>query len=112
VAVSGLVGLENLSPRFFGSVAAKRNGPDGKVIKVRRPPGQGSMTILPLEQQAFGHGFSDASPRARSSDQSSDRTLDNVFVWWLDSVNREVSAFGDFGLTGSEASGVSFGIRC
>lgn len=112
MAVSGLVGLENLSRRFFGSVASKGNSPDGKVIEARRPPGQGSLTILPLEQQAFGHGFSDASLGARSLDQSSDRIIDNVFAGWLDSVNREVSAFGDFGLTGSEASGVSFGIRC
>ena len=111
----------SLGRPFGPSLGMRRNGdreafggigPNGEVIGERSPPGQGSMATRPLEQQAFGHGFSGASPGTGSSDQSSDRFLDNVFARWLDSENREASAFGDFGFTGSEASGVSFGIRC
>jgi len=37
------------------------NGPGGKAIRVQRSSGQGTMTIGPLEQQAFGHGSPGAS---------------------------------------------------
>jgi len=37
------------------------NGPYGKAIRARNPSGRGAMTTEPLEQQAFGHEFLDAS---------------------------------------------------
>ena len=37
------------------------NGPYGKAIRARNPSGRGTMTTEPLEQQALGHGFLNAS---------------------------------------------------
>jgi len=54
-------GLESRLRGVFGFTANGWNGPGGKAIRARRPSGQGAMTIEPLEQQAFGHGWSDAS---------------------------------------------------